>query len=256
MARAARIALLLVVAFLVPAAMAAAQSSARRGAPQQPGLMVTSNVLGATVFVNNTMIGTTPVSRNLNPGNYTVVVQATGYQEYRASVNVNASGQVTVNAYLQPINYHVTIHANVQGANVFINGQRVGQTPYTVVLQPGNYHVRVASPGYQEFSTRLTVNQNMSIHARLEARVAVLHFQIPGQYLNHHGDFRGGDNRRARDAIHVFVDNRPIHNDRVEVHQGNHSIRFESGGLEVEQSFYFQAGQSYTISPQLSINVQ
>jgi hypothetical protein len=61
-------------------------------------LSVTSNVQGASVFINNVEKGQTPYSEVLPPGPYTVLVSAPGYVSYTTSVNLN--GPISVNARL------------------------------------------------------------------------------------------------------------------------------------------------------------
>ena len=246
---------LIAVALLasLPAVAALAQSSGGRGGSVQASITVTSNVNGANVYLNNAMVGTTPYSRNLNPGTYKVQVTATGYQDYTTNVNVN--GPTTLNVTLQLINFSLNITSNVNGATVFLNGQRMGPAPYTATVSPGTYQLSVQANGYQNFSTQVVVNQNTSINAQLEALMANIQIQIPSNFLNVNSERGRGDHNRARNDIQVFVDNHRENRESFSVQQGNHTIRFESGSFMVQQSFYFNAGQNYTVSPQLTINV-
>lgn len=249
-----RIAFFATAVIALTAGMAAAQSFAAR--PTNSGrasLSITSNVPGATVYLNTAQMGSTPVTLTVNPGTYQLTVRATGYNDYSTTVTVN--GPTSINAYLQAQNYSLTVTSNINGANVFLNGQRMGQTPMTANLQPGSYNLRVEAGGYQTYSTQVTVNGSMSVNAQLQGQLARIHIRIPEQFLNANSDFGQGNRQRARNDIRVFVDNRRENRDNFEVQQGNHTIRFESGSFQVLQSFYFNAGRDYTISPMLSIRV-
>ena len=63
--------------------------------PRNEGILkVLSDPSGALVFVNNTYIGKTPTSKELNPGVYRVKVTMTGYQPYEGNVRIYA-GKIT-----------------------------------------------------------------------------------------------------------------------------------------------------------------
>ena len=61
-------------------------------------LTVNSSVARARVYVNNSSVGTAPVTRQVKRGPYTVRVTAPGYQDYEVSVTV--TGNTVVNAVL------------------------------------------------------------------------------------------------------------------------------------------------------------
>lgn len=63
-------------------------------------LSVDSNVVGATVYVNNVEKGTAPLEIELEPGRYTVRLSAPGYQEYSQVVSVERT--VNLSAELKP----------------------------------------------------------------------------------------------------------------------------------------------------------
>lgn len=251
MERTIRPLLISMVTILIGATSLFAQNSVGFGHGARPGLSVSSNVNGAEVYVNNDFKGTTPlISLRLDPGTYVVTVRAQGYASFQRQVTVN--GPTSINAYLQPLNYSLTVTSNVNGADVYLNGRHMGRTPMTATLQPGTYHLRVEAGGYRTYSTQVTVNGGTTINAYLQGQLARIHIRIPHQYLNDNGR---GDWRRAQSEVRVFVDNRREQRDDFELPQGNHTIRFESGSFVVQQSFYFNGGRDYTISPVLSIQV-
>jgi len=62
-------------------------------------LTVNSSVAKARVYVNNSSVGTAPITRQVKRGTYTVRVTAPGYQDYQVSVTV--TGNTVVNAVLE-----------------------------------------------------------------------------------------------------------------------------------------------------------
>lgn len=249
-----RLMTLVTAIMLTLSTIAFSQASVGFGRRPQPSLTVTSNVQGANVLINNELKGTTPATINLANGVYIVAVQARGYIGYRARVTVN--GPTTINVTLQPINYSLSITASANGAVVFINGRRMGRAPYTARLAPGTYELRVTAGGYVSFSTQVVVNQDTSINARLEPLLAVVHVRIPDEFLNVNSTYGRGNKRRAENDIRVFVDGRRMNRNTFRLREGTHRIRFESGSFTVQQSFSFNGGQSYIVSPELSIRVK
>ncbi len=247
--RGARLAALALFVAAVGSTGAWAQVSGGRGGYPGGGgypISVVSNVAGATVYINGTVSGSTPYSGYLAPGVYALIVRAPGYRDYVTTLQV--SGPINLNAYLAGFTVNLSVVSNVQGAQVIVNGQASGQTPLTLAAQPGLYTIQVSASGYQPFSTQVQVSQDTTINAQLQANFATLRIVLPGSFFNPDWD-RG----RAERDIGVWIDGRRVGRGDIQVAAGNHTIRFGSGGLSVQSTYYFSPGQLYVVSPQLSI---
>jgi len=67
-------------------------------------LSVSSTPPGANVFVDNNFVGITPLTlQEIPAGSHRVTVRLTGYQDYEASISVNAGATSTVAAGLSPV---------------------------------------------------------------------------------------------------------------------------------------------------------
>ena len=67
-------------------------------------LSVSSTPPGANVFVDNNFMGITPLTlQEIPAGSHRVTVRLTGYQDYEASISVNAGATSTVAAGLSPV---------------------------------------------------------------------------------------------------------------------------------------------------------
>ena len=137
--------------------------------------------------------------------------------------------------------HQLTVTSNVRSAEIYIDGVRQRETtPATFTLRPGSYTIRVEARGYDSWQTRLTLNSSQTVRAVLTPPTATVLLQIPPELLND----------RVRDPwrlIDFYVDGRLRRESRIEIDPGYHTIAIVSGGLQLEDEFYFEAGRTYTI---------
>ena len=138
----------------------------------QYSISVNANVQGADVIINGNPAGKTPFSAQVPQGSYTVTVRAPGYLDFSQNVVVN--GPVQVNANLQPLQATLSVTANVQGAEVVINGNPAGRTPFSAQLPQGSYTVTVRAPGYRDYSQNVLVSGPVQVNAILQTNVAAV----------------------------------------------------------------------------------
>jgi hypothetical protein len=139
--------------------------------PQPPkpimfNLSINSNVNGAQVFINGQPAGAISSTFPLPQGTYSITVKANGYREFSRSVKLENNENIF--AKLEAEMNALSISSNINGAQVFINGQQYGSTPCSVNLIPGSYNVVVKMGGYREFSTSVNLNRDQNIVANLE----------------------------------------------------------------------------------------
>jgi len=117
-------------------------------------LTVNSNIVGAQVFINNSLVGSTPYTGSYAAGSYAVRVSAPGYAEAAAVINLSRSE--TLNLILQPafISVQVNIpqaYLNPQPGNplaqirLFVDGQP--QHSFSFSLPAGRHNIRITSGG-------------------------------------------------------------------------------------------------------------
>ena len=134
--------------------------------PIQYTLSVSSNVSGASVFVNNSFSGQTPVNLTLNAGNYNISIKANGYKDYNTSVNLTSNNSVNANLVLNT--FVLSVSSNPAGAQVFVNNNLSGNSPLNLTLTPGNYNISVKAPNYKDYNTTVNLSSNSNINATLE----------------------------------------------------------------------------------------
>jgi hypothetical protein len=118
-------------------------------------LRIVTPVPEAEVFVDGASLGKAPVERNdLAPGKHYVVVRARGYAEWKREVILDPAAPVTLTADLSASG-RVTVLANVDGADVLIDGELKGHTPLRNLenVPAGDHLAEVRMKGYYEAKT-------------------------------------------------------------------------------------------------------
>ncbi len=204
-------------------------------------LMVTSNVKGSEVYVDGQRRGAVPTRLTLPQGSYSITVEANNYHPFTTSVSL--SSDMTVNAQLEPKSFRLNVTANVQGADVYLGGDRIGRTPLQVEVTPGTYALRLVAPGFFESSQTITVADNFNINVNLRKQVSEVTFVVPENVLN-------PAVKQALRLFELYVDGSRIPgtlNQPFEVDAGEHLIRVQTGGMSFEGRYVFEAGRNYVL---------
>jgi hypothetical protein len=146
-------------------------------------LSVNANVQGAEVLINGNPAGKTPFNAQVPPGSYSVLVRAPGFMD--KTENVVVKGPVQLNVILQGINFPLIVNANVQGAEVLINGNPAGKAPLNAQVPPGSYSITVRAPGFIDKTENLLVNGPAQLNLVLQP----LNFQLTVDAVNFKGAF-------------------------------------------------------------------
>jgi len=210
-------------------------------------LSITANAPGAQVAVNGSVIGRAPTQATLEAGNYQITVTAPGYDTYSASVQVN--GNTSHAANLRQVLNRLTVSANVNGAEVFLNGVKAGNAPFAVDLAPGSYNIRIAAPGFQDYNAGIAMSGPQNLSVSLIPLFSTITVTVPAQIMNRE---HGND----RDRLDLYVDGVKQNGLSAQVPPGQRKIRVVSGSFSVESVLSVDAGRSYTIEPTLTLNIR
>lgn len=146
--------------------------------PIQEGgsLYVTSSPKGASVYVDGSYFGRTPVSDEVAPGTHTVRISLDGYSTVSKSVYVGEGSTATVSVSLDPVvsTGYLSVSSTPKYADVYVDNAYMGQTPMTMSLDTGNHSVTFKKSGYSNYSTSVRINagQTSSISVVLSETVA------------------------------------------------------------------------------------
>lgn len=133
-------------------------------------LYIISTPSTANVYLDGAYKGTTPITLNsVAATTHILELDHSGCYDWKSSVDVPAGGTKTIDATLNPMSPSATgwlyITSSPGGAAVTLDGNSMGQTPASGALKlnniaAGTHTVVLTRPGYQQYSTGVTITQN------------------------------------------------------------------------------------------------
>jgi len=125
-----------------------------------PGrIVVNSNVAGAHVTIDGEDKGEAPiVVENAAGGGHAIVVAAQGYEDFRTTCEIRAGQNCTIDARLEPVGTPVLVTANVEGAELVVDGRPLGPTPYEGNLPVGQHQIEVRAVGHSSFVAQIDLS--------------------------------------------------------------------------------------------------
>ncbi len=140
-------------------------------APNWANVEVTSSPPGATIYVDDEPLGTTPGIVEALAGEREIRVQAEGYRAHRQRIFAQAGEPMTLDSVtLVQADAKLTLTSMPRGAGVTINGQFSGRTPLTVDLKSGVSHaIQIISNGYRTAARSRTLarGETSNLHVNL-----------------------------------------------------------------------------------------
>ncbi|HDY89469.1 MAG TPA: PEGA domain-containing protein, partial [bacterium] len=111
--------------------------------PREQYLSVSGTPEAAEVFLNDELIGQTPIDyRRVNPGRYTVKIVRKGYVDFKDEIVVPPGGNESISYKLTPY-ASLSVSGSPDNAAVFLNGKEIGKTPVVNYMVPaGKYAVK------------------------------------------------------------------------------------------------------------------
>jgi len=132
----------------------------------QPPITITSNPSGARVSLDNKhhMVGTTPHTQKLTPGNYKLYVTKDDYTPVETSITIMPKQQGKFHFDLKKIVKmgKVKINVNVRDATIYINGKNYGISPFQDApeLEIGIHQIVVKKDRYTSVNKTFEITEN------------------------------------------------------------------------------------------------
>ena len=127
--------------------------------PDWAELTIDSIPQGATVIIDDQVIGTTPLMSEVLSGRHILQLRLGGYKSWQQIVRVNAGQhQALPLATLQTAGTVVTINSQPSGASITIDNQYIGKTPLQTDLSPEQSHaLSLLKEGYKPLLKTITL---------------------------------------------------------------------------------------------------
>jgi PEGA domain len=121
---------------------------------REASLNIRSFPSGATVFLDDQQVGTTPlVLSRVTPGTHVVEIRLSGWEVWNESTIAVRGSTTQVIANLMHAAYSLVVTSTPPSATVTLDGARRGITPLTVAgLKPRNYALVISLKGYAVIS--------------------------------------------------------------------------------------------------------
>lgn len=143
---------------------------------------ITTEPPGATVLVDSTELGVTPLNRGqIDEGTHELRLLLDGYHPVTTSIDVRGGGETirsftmqertSLEQYVPPEPGYLSVNAPQSNMEVFIDGQRYSVTPLVQApLAPGTYEVVVNAVGWISYSTVIEVRsgEQLTVNATME----------------------------------------------------------------------------------------
>ncbi len=210
-------------------------------------LTVAVNPSNATIFVDGTQIKGNQAS--VTPGNHMVMTKAPGFLDFTTQVSVTSPMVLPVT--MQLASAQLTLAVNPGNAAIFVDGAQIKGTVATVTL--GNHTVMTKAAGYLDFTTSVSVNDNMVLPIMMQPSMGTVSIVLPAAGIN--TDLKGGH----WSQIQVYVDGvmqKTQGGQMIPLAPGKRLIKITSGGLQVEGFYDIQAGINYTFEPFMGLNLK
>jgi hypothetical protein len=125
---------------------------------------ITTTPSGATIYIDGKMVGTSPLSMDLDDGNHIVTAYKSGFRSETRQFSVISGRTVDVQLDLKKFvsEYQLSIVTNPSDAVVYIDGSLIGRTPLNVTLEEGTKNLSVSKSGYVTYTETLVLNRNIS----------------------------------------------------------------------------------------------
>lgn len=128
-------------------------------------ISVSSNPVGAEVYLDGNYKGTTPITiPNIPIGAYTVVLKKSGYHEVSKTIDVKSDQTTYISETLTLQTGSIKISSDPIGAEVYFDGAYKGVTPITISNVPIGAHTIVLKKfGYAEWSQSVNIQVDRTI---------------------------------------------------------------------------------------------
>ena len=145
--------------------------------PEPVELKLTSDPVGAEVWVDGRKVGITPYTGKVSPGPHRVELKRPGFDPVETVLQVAAGRALMETKTLVPQPVPAEITSTPEGASVRIDGREVGRTPWKGMVLPGPHALETVLEGHEPGRQAFVIAPAQPLfkaHHRLKAQPATL----------------------------------------------------------------------------------
>ena len=126
--------------------------------PAWADINISSVPVTADIFIDDELIGTTPLVAEVMQGAHNIRVKRAGYKAWHDDIKINANEAMTLDEIiLVPADALISLQSRPSQASVTLNGEYRGLTPLEIALTPGEtVDIRFLKQGYHRESKQVT----------------------------------------------------------------------------------------------------
>jgi tetratricopeptide (TPR) repeat protein len=134
-------------------------------------LSISSEPLGATIYLGRTRIGTTPLITSVVQGKQVFRCSLDGYEKMKKEVLVDSDASIEFELQkIQTSNHTVTVTTLPANAEIQLDGSYKGHSPLTIPdVVEGNYLITCLLPGYEDLRRKIFVSNDLNLDYKLTA---------------------------------------------------------------------------------------
>ena len=193
---------------------------------------------GAEVYINDSLIGNTPIKNHEIPqGTYNIKITKDGYKDYEETFTLDGKER-TISPTLEKSTTALYVTTTPSGAQVSIDNRSIGKTPIkNHEIPQGTYNIKITKDGYKDYEETFTLDgKERTISPTLEKSTTALYVTT------------------TPSGAQVSIDNRSIGKTPIKNHeipQGTYNIKITKDGYKDYEETFTLDGKERTISPTL-----
>ncbi len=137
--------------------------------PQKGKITVTSDPKNSEVYIDNKLIGKTPVKlHEILAGEHQLKVQKSGYAPHEEKFSMDAGKSKTFSTDLKRI-FTLKINSQPGDAEVYVNNKKVGVTPFSSSgIEDARLEIMIQRTNYKPWKKTLNLSKNTELDAKME----------------------------------------------------------------------------------------
>jgi hypothetical protein len=185
-------------------------------------------------------LGKTPINnKSLSPGTFTLMVSKNGYDTFKKDISIG-NGILPLSVTLKRKMAYLNVSANVNGANVSIDGKSVGVTPLEhIETTYGRHTILVTMNNYQSVTQKIDITTNQFN--------ATVNLPPASGYLTINANVEGAKVYIAPD---IYIGTTPL--TKYPINLGNYTILIKADGyVDTQKSIDIQSNQVAVVNAEL-----